>query len=137
MKVQTLSAYERGVNNPPIEILKELSLQYGVTIDSLVFGENVSPSKRKTTEEYVRQLVESAVFLDLDFIVREDPYGAQNKYYLDMNVFPFEAFDAFVEKWVTLEELQDNGTITTEEYEQLLMARLCSLKLIPKKEETK
>lgn len=131
-KVQTLSAYERGVNNPPIEVLKELSMRYGVSIDSLVFGESALPAPKKTTEEYVRLLVEAAVHLNLDFVTKEEAYSGVRNHYLDLNAIGFENFDSFVDKWSVLRALTDNGTLSMEEYEAVLMQRLASLKLNPK-----
>lgn len=131
-KVQTLSAYERGVNNPPIEVLKELSLQYGVSVDSLLFGENNLPAPKKTTEEYVRLLVEAAVHLDMEFVVKEDALGVNTKYYLDMNSLGFQDFGQFVSRWSTLRTLAENGTLSKEEYASVLLQRLGQLKLVPR-----
>lgn len=49
-KTQTLSAYESGVNNPPVEVLKKLSRLYQVSIDWIVFGEDSSLFERKNAD---------------------------------------------------------------------------------------
>ena len=134
-KVQTLSAYERGVNNPPIEVLKELSVQYGVSVDSLLFGENNLPTPKKTTEEYVRLLVEAAVHLDMEFVTKEDPFGGVSKYYLDLNGLGFQDFGQFVSRWSVLRELVANKTLSKEEYASVLLQRLEQLKLVPQDKE--
>lgn len=130
-KVQTLSAYERGVNNPPLEVLKELSQRYGVSLDSLVFGESQQPAPKRTTEEYVRLLVEAAVHLDMEFVTKEEPYNGISKYYLDLNRVEFENFGDFVARWSVLRQLVDNGTLSFAEYVSVLMQRLADLQLKP------
>jgi len=130
-KVQTLSAYERGVNNPPLEVLKELSQRYGVSLDSLVFGESQQPAPKRTTEEYVRLLVEAAVHLDMEFVTKEEPYSGISKYFLDLNRVEFENFGDFVARWSVLRQLVDNGTLSFAEYVSVLMQRLADLQLKP------
>lgn len=74
-KSQTLSAYERGENSPPIETLKGLSKLYQVSIDWIVFGEDHPNSKQKETIDYIKDLFCSIDHLKLGFCQEVDWNG--------------------------------------------------------------
>lgn len=126
-KTQTLSAYERGVNSPPLDILKELVRLYGVSTDSLLFGDNNIPKKEKSPEDYVRQLVEAVDNLKLTPRCDIDGYGNTVIY---LSNICYDGFDAFLERWADLRQLRDNKTIEPDEYEALITRRLNSLFLV-------
>lgn len=128
-KVQTLSSYERGINNPPIEILKKLSVLYGVTIDSLVYGEEHIPQKEKTPVEYVRQLVDAVDHLQITFESYTDSYTNASVHRLDLSNSRYLGLSEFAEKWVRLRSLLDSGIIEPEEYDSLITQRLNQLVL--------
>lgn len=65
-KVQTLSAYERGVNSPPIETLKKLSQLYHVSIDWIVCGEEFREITGLGKADLIENLFNAANSLGLD-----------------------------------------------------------------------
>lgn len=74
-KTQTLSAYESGVNNPPIEVLKGLSQLYHVSIDWIAFGEESLLAKQKKTSECIVELFKIVDRLGLCFCEEDDWNG--------------------------------------------------------------
>lgn len=135
-KVQTLSAYERGVNSPPIETLKKLILLYKVSSDWLLFGENSVHKMEKTPHDYVEQLVDSADHLCLDFDDWEDSYTHEKVIVLRLLSSPYDGMNSFVEKWSRLRELLDSKIIELDEYEGLMRQRINSLVLTEKIRKT-
>lgn len=74
-KTQTLSAYESGVNNPPIDILKSLSQLYQVSIDWIAFGEDSPLFERKKISDYITELFKIVDILGLSFREETDSNG--------------------------------------------------------------
>ena len=128
-KTQTLSAYERGVNSPPLETLKELSRLYGVSTDILLFGENNVPKKEKSKEYYVRQLVDAVDNLGLTFECSRDSYTREPYFKIQLTDSKYVELDKFAEKWIRLRNLLDTKTIEQDEYDGLISQRLNSLEL--------
>ena len=135
-KVQTLSAYERGVNSPPIETLKKLILLYKVSSDWLLFGENSIHKMEKKPLDYVEQLVDSADHLHLDFYEWGDDYSQEKEIVLRLHSSPYDEMNSFVEKWCRFRELFDNNIIELDEYEGLMRQRINSLVLTEKIRKT-
>lgn len=68
--VQTLSAYERGINSPTIFTLRELAELYHVSIDWLVYGEEKRSIKKKRIPDLVRDFFDALNALHLE--IEED-----------------------------------------------------------------
>ena len=128
-KVQTLSAYERGVNSPPLETLKNLARLFGVSTDWLLFGECCAPMKEKTPHEYVAQLVYAADHLKMSFQHEYLPGSFDHIVTLNLFSSPYKEMDSFVEKWERLRELLDKKIIEQHEYDELMKQRLNTLVL--------
>ncbi len=128
-KTQTLSAYERGVNCPPLKMLKALAVLYGVSTDSLLFGKSNIPQKEKTKEDYVRQLVEAVDNLKLPLQSLADSFLHTTICEIVISDSCYTGLDLFAEKWVRLRDLLDNETIEPSEYEELITQRLNNLSL--------
>lgn len=129
-KVQTLSAYERGVNSPPIETLKNLSRLYGVSTDWLLFGESYAPLKEKTPNDYVEQLVDAVDHLKMDFDSWEDSYTHDRTVVLRLFSSPYGGLNSFIVKWERLRELLDGEIIEQDEYDGLIKQKLTDLILL-------
>lgn len=136
-KVQTLSAYERGVNSPPFETLKKLAKLYKISTDWLLFGENNIPAAEKSPLDYVKQLVDAADHLNLTFNNWEDYYSHENVIVLALLSSPYEGMGSFVEKWSRLRDLLDNGIIEQDEYDGLISQKLNALILTEKTPQKK
>lgn len=64
-KVQTLSAYERDKNNPPIPILEKLCNLYQVSVDWIIRGKEFEKTIT-TNAELIETLLDCAKRLGLD-----------------------------------------------------------------------
>lgn len=64
--VQTLSAYERGINSPTIFTLRGLAELYHVSIDWLVYGEEKKIVKKKSIPDLVRDFFDALNALHLE-----------------------------------------------------------------------
>lgn len=62
---QSLSSYETCKTSPPIEVLKDLSVLYKVSLDWLVFGNDHPIQKKKQNLDYVQDLMEAIDHLGL------------------------------------------------------------------------
>lgn len=135
-KVQTLSAYERGVNSPPLETLKRLAILYKVSTDWLLFGEEASPSISTSDIDYVMQLVRAIDCLKLkisvDNCIVNSWSGFNTAYYrvtlstdspFEKQIIPFR----FAQKWGKLRDLLDSGIIDRDEYDTLISQRIQEL----------
>lgn len=132
--VQSVSAYERGENNPPLEILKKLCILYGVSSDSILFGNDGLPQKEKTTSDYVAQMVDAVDNLKLNFTVYEDnDWGSTVHRQIDLTPSDYGGLDDFSEKWIRLRSLLDSNTLKPDEYKLLINRRLEELTITEKK----
>lgn len=132
-KVQTLSAYERGVNATPLDTLKKLAELYGVSTDWILFGKEYVSRKEKTLRDYLEQLIESVEALQLDLcsltVSNNDPYD-ESKYgamciVLNSHIYP--GLEGFAEEWRNLRVLRDNGTIDADDYDTLIKKRISKI----------
>lgn len=128
-KVQTLSAYERGINSPNLETLKQFCLLFDVSADSLLFGNDKLPTREKSKAEYAKQLVEAVDHLGLVVEDDGDRYG-YHSIFTAFNRTKYEDFNIFSHKWLKFRELLDNGTIELDEYKTLLVDRLNTLEMV-------
>lgn len=128
-KYQTLSAYETGKNSPPIDTLKALSILYGVTTDSLLFGNN-EPVK-KSDKECIRKIVETVDSLRLspNFNFPSE-YGGSCYISLSETVcVKFEhELRIFIDQWGKLRMLLDDESIDEELYRVALERQFDHLK---------
>lgn len=128
-KIQTLSAYERGINSPPIETLKNLSRLYGVSTDWLLFGECYAPLKEKTPRDYVEQLVDAVDHLKIDLESRFESYTNDSIVVLNLFSSPYEGMNSFIVKWERLRKLLDEEIIEQDDYNGLMKQKLNDLAL--------
>ena len=136
-KVQTLSAYERGVNSPPLDTLKRLAVLYEVSADWLLFGEDAGPTISKSNIDYVIQLVSAIDRLKLKISVdsrlpANSWAGSNDTCYVvtlstespfEEQIIPYR----FTQKWGKLRDLLDSGIIDCEEYDTLIAQRIQEL----------
>lgn len=137
-KVQTLSAYERGVNSPPIDILKKLSKLYTVSTDWLLFGETPTTRKEKAPRDYMEQLVEAADYLGLNVDFWDD-CGINREEVIALKLGPssYNGIASFAHKWSRIRGLLDSNTIELSEYELLINGKLKELVLTKKSSDAK
>lgn len=128
-KVQTLSAYERGVNAPPIETIKKLAILYSTTTDWLFFGEEQRKNTSKTPFDFMKQVVAGVDYFKFK-LYKDEPqrtadFGWINgKIYVCLDSFVFDDIEKFAQWWYDLRNLYDNGTLDKDDYETLLNKRL-------------
>ena len=72
-KVQTLSAYERGVNDLSACVLKKMAELYNVSVDWVLFGGDGRPEARKSATEHFVELLEASDALGLR--ISESPHS--------------------------------------------------------------
>lgn len=126
--VQTLSIYERGVKAPSNAMLTALAKLYGVPAES--FLETVpAENHNKGQDHYIRQLVEAATALNLPIYTSVDPFNEKKTQYLNLNFVPNDDFYLFVQKWIALNQLHNNGVISKDEYMQVISDRLKDMNL--------
>ena len=130
-KVQTLSAYERGVNFPPIETLKKLAECYDVSTDWLLFGKEYVVKREKTPFDYLVQIVEGVDALGLHVGTEEEalsgPFPAIRFSYIALSNKHYPEMNSFVKKWAEIKKLHDVGTLDDTDYKTLLDKRLSEL----------
>ncbi len=106
-KPQTLSAYERGENGPPIDTLKKLSQLYQVSIDWFVFGEESTIRKRETID-CIKDLFSIVDALNLPFCQHEDWNGKElDSYYIGLEGDHFRGFTELVRDLYKLYGIRD------------------------------
>ena len=136
-KVQTLSAYERGVNFPPIETLKKLAKSYNVSSDWLLFGTENAVKVKKTPLEYLRQIVDGVDALKLYFGNTECLNSAIGS---DLCIVllsdKYQSINDFAYEWRDLRKLRDNGTIAEDDYDTLIKKRLSRLSDLNDEQDT-
>jgi len=123
-KNQTLSAYERNVNNPPLETLVKLSDLYQVSIDWIVRGEGLHQSKHKTKVDYITALFEAIDKLGLDFR-EEDPFDLgvpSGRYVVDLTNGRLQGFSKLA---ATLHKLTiAKDVLDPEDYDALIARKI-------------
>ena len=121
-KPQTLSAYERGENGPPIDTLKKLSQLYQVSIDWLVFGEESTIRKRETID-CIKDLFSIVDTLNLPFCQREDWNGKElDSYYIGLEGDHFRGFSELVRDLYKLYGVR--GVLSSEEFKTIVQNRI-------------
>lgn len=131
-KVQSLSSYEKGTTKIPVDTLARLCSIYGVTTDSIIYGEQSVIPLNNTLEDNIRLLV--ALVDTLEFPIREQLSGPSDNfrvpfgsYSIDFNTFRYLGLGDFVGKWKRLRDLLDSGVIDHEEYATLINNKLSSV----------
>lgn len=129
-KVQTLSAYERGVNSPPLETLKKLSEIYDVSADYLLFGREYASKTEYGDKYYLSQLVYAVDKLDLMVCAIADeqslPWEPKYKILIDEKISSDDKtrLSAFIGKWVRLRNARESGAIDWDDYDSIIAKRL-------------
>lgn len=136
-KVQSLSSYENGSTKIPVDTLSELCSIYGVTSDSIIYGEQSILPANNTPEDNIRLLVALADSLKLP--IKETPHSEDDKssisqifgtnYSIGFDSILYRGLGDFMHKWKRLRDLLDTGVIDSEEYATLLENKLSSLKI--------
>lgn len=122
-KVQNLSAYESGNNNPPMDTtFKQLLQLYDVSADWVLFGDKRQNTAEKTPYDIFSQLVESVDFLGLELTISEDNCD-DHWLGIDLSTAKHEETEQFIEKWQRFRKLLDQGDLDRADYEELLMKR--------------
>lgn len=126
-KVQTLSAYERGVNAPPIETIKKLAVLYNVTTDWLFFGTEKVQITSKTPYDYISEIVDGVEGLGLIITTETDgknnPFSLAGSFICVSNIH-YPKLCLFAREWSDLQNLKNNGTISEDDYDTLIKKRL-------------
>ena len=124
-KVQTLSSYERGINNPPLEILKKLTILYNVSADNLLFGNDYLPKRTKTEAEYMHQFIEAIDHLPLYVNFEPAESGSKEYAWIDLISKAYAVdFNNLMLHWARLLNLRVSHTIEPEEYAMLITRRI-------------
>lgn len=123
-KTQTISSYERGVNNPPVETLGELAKLYKVSTDWLIFGAGADNVKEKTNADYVLELLEAADALGLVFDDMTDMNGEHRYYFIRLENAFLTKFDLLIESVYKLRVARE--VLEDEDYQTLLRKRIAT-----------
>ena len=132
-KVQTLSAYERGVNSPPIETLKRLADLYDVSADYLLFGRAYTAPITKNDKYYMTKLVEAGDKLQCPITMVEDDttmpwetpvYCIQIGGLISCDQMSRNAVQLFLDKWAQLRRARSSGAIDWDDYNSIITKRL-------------
>ena len=144
-KCQTISAYENGINYPPIDRLMDMCQLYGVSSDFILFGSK-SPIKR-TNKEYLEQLIEaidhfgfcilptkriddgpihSRVICCDPHLVELNPHFFSEDRLQEISVDSHD-FDSFVYQWIQLRNTLMIDAIDPEIYNDALTKRVNAL----------
>lgn len=122
-KIQTLSAYERGVNSPPIETLKKLSRLYHVSIDWIVCGEEFQETSKMGKSELIESLFNAVNGLGLDVGPElnwdNEPTG---KYVVWLENDKLKGFNSLIDDLVRLYDLRE--MLDSDDYRTLVQKRI-------------
>lgn len=122
-KTQTLSAYERGENSPPIEALKGLSKLYQVSIDWIVFGEDLPNSRRKETIDYIKDLFCCVDKLELQVFQENDWNGnPTDRYVIDLENPRIRGFENLVRDICKIYVVR--GSIDADDFNMLVQKKI-------------
>lgn len=122
-KIQTLSAYERGVNSPPIETLKKLSRLYHVSIDWIVCGEEFQEVAEPGTAALVENLFNAANGLGLDIGPETDYNGEPTgKYVVWLENDKLTGFNSLIGDLIRLHDLRE--MLDGDDYRTLVQKRI-------------
>ncbi len=122
-KAQTLSAYERGVNNPSLETLAKLADLYHVSIDWIVCGKDFQCSKPKTRTDYIRDLFNAVDNLELQFT--EETYWngmPDDKYIIRLTRETLRGFDELITDLYRIYGVKKQ--IDDEDFESLVQKKI-------------
>lgn len=128
--VQTLSAYERGINSPTIFTLRGLAELYHVSIDWLVYGEEKRNVKKKSIPDLVRDFFNALNALHFEIDVQEsNDWGGTTKHYFiplrDTSSFSAGGlvhFETLVNDLYRLNSVKD--MLDIEDYNTLVQKRI-------------
>lgn len=131
-KVQTLSAYERGINSPPLETLKKLSVIYDVSADFLLFGREYTSKTAQNDKYCLSQLVYAVDTLQLPISMIDDEqsnsWGLMSRSYKIVigggTLHDGKQLSVFMDKWVRLRNARESGAIDWEDYDSIIAKRL-------------
>lgn len=122
-KIQTLSAYERGVNSPPIEVLKRLSRLYHVSIDWIVCGEEFRETTKLGTADLIENLFNAANRLGLDIGPElnwdNEPTG---EYVVWLKNDTLRGFNSLIGDLIRLHDLRE--MLDSDDYRTLVQKRI-------------
>lgn len=123
-KVQTLSAYERNVNNPPLETLARLAMLYHVSIDWIVYGGEKQLSSVKSKVDYIVDLFKSLDELGVEIIedYGENDYGIVETTYLAVLKTNLVGFKKLVEAVYKLKGARPH--LEGEDYDAIIMKKI-------------
>lgn len=121
-KTQTLSAYERDVNNPPLEMLAKLSNLYHVSIDWIVCGEEVQHWQAKRTADYISDLFNAIDRLGLLFIEEIDEFNDQIGYSVRLRNDKLRGFNILVESLYKIYGVKD--AIDYDDFQMLIHKKI-------------
>lgn len=122
-KPQTLSAYERGENSPPIEAIKGLSKLYHVSIDWIILGEEFQEPKPKAKSDYIIDLFHAIDQLGLLFAEETDwNNNHTGSYIICVRNCKLRGFDDLISDLYSLEKAR--SVLDVEDYEMLFKKRI-------------
>jgi len=125
-KAQVLSSYERGVSNPPLDVLTALALLYGATTDSLLFDAEAAPKGEMTARDWMSILVQAADELHIGIDEARNVTADSAKYYTTglLTWGPGSVYCSFLSKWVKLRAALKDGLIDENDYRHLITRHL-------------
>lgn len=122
-KAQTLSAYERGVNSPPIEILIKISKLYSVSMDWIILGEE---SPRPDDRDVSKSLENFFLAADKLGLTISDNYGYNREplgeYHINLKNTGFRGFNELVELIYKLNTARD--AMEADDYKILVTKKI-------------
>lgn len=129
--VQSLSAYENGKSSISADRLAEFSRYYEVSADWILFGEESAGNrqKEKTLKDCCRQLVELIDYMGgkpeeyCDSFTHDSGQRIVMTGNLSRCANHLE-LSGFLSKWIRLRTMLDDETLTEDEYQTLIDAKL-------------
>lgn len=130
----TLSAYERGINNPPIEVLIKCSEVYQVSIDWIVTGKEYSENTHKTTSDFIFNLFQAVEHLGLeirrtarsldDLEEADDPFTMRTIFSIDLVQDRLRGFEDFVAELIKIRDARSVLASIKVDYEDVVRNRI-------------
>ena len=121
--IQTLSAYERDKNSPPISALKKLSQLYHVSIDWIVCGKESMHERQKETADYINELLEAIDGLGLYFSEEQDWNGnPTGEYVVYLRNSRLKGFNYLIDSLYKIYDIRDR--IDSEDFQMLIQKKI-------------